>query len=117
MFRCEHDHPLSRLDVYICPIKIILSVETGCVMFVIAQWYNCCITSFLLKMRLKTLKNDWNQFQISVFEKGDPLRIILLQFIRTGKYHSRQSTRPEILEQRLLPKLTLTGSDLNNIHS
>ena len=25
MFRCEHVHPLSRLDVYICPIKITLS--------------------------------------------------------------------------------------------
>ena len=40
-------------------------------MFVIAQWYNCSITSsFLLKMRLKILKNDCNQIQISVFEKG-----------------------------------------------
>ena len=28
-----------------------------------------------------------------------------------------QSTRPEILEQGLLPKLMFTGSDLNNKHS
>ena len=47
------------------------SLVTGCVMLVIAQWYNCSITSFfLLKMRLKILKNDCNQIQISVFEKG-----------------------------------------------
>ena len=40
-------------------------------MRVIAQLYDCSITSlFLLKMRLKILKNDCNQIQISVFENG-----------------------------------------------
>ena len=93
-------------------------METGCVMLVIAQWYNCSITFFLLKIRLKTLKNDWNQIQISVFEKSAPLRRTLLQFIRTGKYLFKDKVlHQKILEQRLLPKLTFTGSDLNNSHS
>ena len=47
MFRCEHVHLLSRLDVYICPIKITLSVETGCVTLAIVQWYNCSVTFFI----------------------------------------------------------------------
>ena len=73
---------------------------------------------FLLKMRLKTLENDWNQIQISVFEKSAPLRRTLLQFIRTDKYLFKDKVlHQKILEQRLLPKLTFTGSDLNNSHS
>ena len=43
-FRCEQVHPLSRLDVYICPINITL-----CVTLVITQWYICSMTSFFLE--------------------------------------------------------------------
>ena len=69
-------------------------------------------------MGLKTLKNDWNQIQTSVFEKGAPLRRTFLQFIRTGKYlFENKVLEQKILEQRLLPKLTFTGSDLNNSHT
>ena len=93
-------------------------MEIGCVILVIAQWYNCSITSFLLRMRLKALENDWNEIQISVFEKRAPLRRQLLQFIRTGKYLFKDKVlEQKILEQRLLLKLTFTGSDLNNSHS
>ena len=53
MFRCEHVHTLPRLHVYICPIKIILPVVTDRVMLVIAQWYNCSITSFFLENNAK----------------------------------------------------------------
>ena len=87
-------------------------MEIGCVMLVITQWYNYSITFFLLNMTLKTLKNDWNQIQISVLEKSAPLRRTLLQFIRTGKYIFKDKVlHQKILEQRLLPKLTFTGSD------
>ena len=66
-------------------------------------------------MRLKTWKNDWNQIQTSVFEKRAPLRRTLLQFIRTGKHLFKDKALDQkILEQRLLPKLTFTSSDLNS---
>ena len=69
-------------------------------MLVIAQWYNCSITSFfLLKMRLKILKNDCNQIQIWVFEKG-------FHFGEHFYSSSEQVSNPKIIEQRLLPKLT-----------
>ena len=69
-------------------------------------------------MRRKTLKNDWSQIKISVFEKRAPLPRTLLQFIKTGKYLFKDKVLDQkIIEQRLFPKLTFTRSDLNNSHS
>ena len=67
---------------------------------------------FFWKMKLKIMKSDWNQIQISVLEKRTLLRKTLLHFIRTGKVLDQK-----IIERRLLPKLTFTGSDLNNNQS
>ena len=45
MFRWEHVHMVSRLNVYICPIKIIISLVTVYVILFIAQRNNCSIIS------------------------------------------------------------------------
>ena len=67
-------------------------------MLVTTQWF------FFLKTRLKILKEDWNQLQISVFEKR-------------ALHQSYKVLDQKSLEQRFLPKLTFSGSDLNNNHS
>ena len=74
MLRCKHAHTLSRLDVSISPIKIILSVVTGCGMLVIAQWYKCSISSFFLENETKNpAKKTGTKFKFQYLKNGLPL--------------------------------------------
>ena len=84
--RCVHT--LARLDVYVCPIKVILSVVKGWAMLVIAQYYNCSITFFFLRIRLKIVKKWLEPYSnFSIWKKGTvPLLRTILRFIRTSKY-------------------------------
>ena len=116
--RCVHT--LTRLDVYLCPIKVILSVVTGWVMLVIAQQYNCSINSFFfLRIRLKILKKRLEPYSnFSIWKKGSTSENSFT--VRQNKSVPLQSYKVldlKILEQRFLPKLTFTGSNLNNNHS
>ena len=118
MSRCVHT--LARLDVYIYHIKVILLVVTGWVMPVIAQWYNCSIISFVFleNKAKKPIKTTGTKFKFQ-YLKRTPLQRTVLQFIRTSKYLPLQSYKAldqKILQQRLLPKISFTGSDLNNNH-
>ena len=56
MFRCEHVYLLSWLDVYICPITIILSVEIDCVMRVIVNGITVVLPLFYIENETKKLE-------------------------------------------------------------
>ena len=51
MCRCKEADPLSQLDVYICPINIII-----CVMLVTTQWYSGSAIFFFLENETKNPK-------------------------------------------------------------
>ena len=68
---CRCVHTLARLDLYICPIKVILSVVTGWVMLIIAQWYNSSITLFFLENKTKNPgKTTGTIFKLQCLKKG-----------------------------------------------
>ena len=87
-------------------------------MLVIAQWYNCFITFFFFENKTKNPeKTTGTIFKFQYLKKGLHFRE---QFYSSSEQVSLQSYKvldQKILEQRLLPKSTFTGSDLKNNHS